>query len=235
MDGDKPDLEELEPVTSGGDPGLIGYAAVILLACALLVFGVMLYGLAFPPSRHPSWVNRNDYTLALAALGACCVALIAAVRSPMFDYYWETSSDGLWYQGTLRRDLIRWAEVTQAETKWVNVILGRRHVVRGGGHVVAAPYKDAAMTTSIQQHLGRVGMGGGIRQPGHFSETWNGIPSHIPEELEWENPRPPDIGLVIIKLTVELGVGLAILLLTLVPSVREYLRAPTSPVTHLAH
>ena len=43
------------------------------------------------------------------------------------------------------------------------------------------------------------------------------------------------IGLDTVLQPVYFGVGLAILLVTLVPAGREYLGAPMSPATHLAH
>ena len=65
--------------------------------------------------------------------------------------------------------------------------------------------------------------------------TWTAAAALGLALMIWITVQVLMIGLDTVLQPVYFGVGLAILLLTLVPSVREYLRAPTSPVTHLAH
>lgn len=138
-DTDLPGLESVEFRKDGND-SMDFFPLVVLVAavCAVIVPVVLL-------TLMISDQGLQDYgtvALLLASFAGGIGLLRLHSTSSMFDNYWRTSSNGLTVARLFKRQFVHWHEVENAQTKWVNLLVGRVHVLQAGNtHIL---YTDRA-------------------------------------------------------------------------------------------
>lgn len=191
---DLPGLEQVELRRSGDRtmdflPLMVFVAAVCAIIASVVLLALMI---VMPRPLAPG---------AIAVLIIPMAAGVASIRlyntSPMFDDSWRTSREGLTVARLFKRRFIDWHQVESAQTRWVNLLVGRVHVLRTAKGVVYVPADQLYLGASIKQHLNRIGKGEGIELPDRAETLWAPIPGDIPREIEWVNPQPPSATLVL--------------------------------------
>ncbi len=187
MQQERPDLPELEEVKSTRAFDGSMFALAVLSAMALVIFAGLVARWLAPSAGaiHPTHIQRI-YFIRLLVLEGSVAAILLFIRTYILDYSWETNSEGLRYwRWLLLSGFIPWNEVTGAETRRVNLLMGKRHVVYGNGRATAIPTSQAVLSASIWQHLRAVGKADGLTLSDEADALWT--PSaYLPESADWK-------------------------------------------------
>lgn len=183
------ELPSLKNVQHNADPGVLGVLIASLALASICVLGFILYFMITDPISSPH-LGLNVDTLLPTGVAVFILILLAILRSPTFHYKWETSSNGLRFEGFACGGLIRWNEVVSAETRWVNILVGRRIVIRTRHEATHLPVRNPALSASVWQHLHQAGKSEGIELDPVAESLWAEPFDSVPETIEWKHPKP---------------------------------------------
>lgn len=200
-----PDLPGLESVEFGEK-----FSSKNTFIVSLSIIFFMISFLIYSSDPHALW---NIVTA--AALLLISVLLIIPLRFRMFDSMWKTDSQGITAYGFLLKRRIEWHQVREAETRWGNMLIGERFIIKSADETIIVPVKDAYLSASIWQHLRRVNKEVYFFSP-EVTALWKKIPEDVPHQMIWVNPRPPSWLAVILGTII-----LLVVRIYLAPCIRE--------------
>ncbi len=203
MQNERLDLPELEEVKSTGDldrlmSSLLGPFVFAILAVIALAF---IWSSSYPgygPQEALMW----KYLLTAFTAGVVVAVAFQVMRGHWLDYSWATDNDGLtFWRGMFYSRKIRWSEVTRAETKWVNLFMGRRHIIYGQGLSTAIPANQPLLSASVWQHLNRFGKAESVELSEDAVSLWAPMYEHFPESAEWESSSRMNVALLLVMIS----------------------------------
>lgn len=193
------DLSALESVRSGDGPSIISIMLGIGGIVSLITFAIALFLTILG--------KYIDLISGLVVAGCSLVVSIAALlvlRLSVFDHRWETDSEGVTADKPFGRKRIEWRNVTEAKTLWVNLILGRRHMVTDGRTTIYVPDSDPHIAASLWYYLKKLNMAADIELSSDAASFWQELPE-TPLSVKWSDPHSRPIIKVMVGVVLLFG------------------------------
>lgn len=169
-----PELPELESIEARSTSILM----VLLLCGGLYLTANVL--LLFQYQHLKQYIPvQGSIMLALMTL----TNLWLLIRAALSDYVWQTSEQGLVARGLLRKRLICWHDIRQADsdepgTSSATIRLSTNDTI------FKIPY-DEILLASVWQHLRPMGRVDDLHLSSTVLSLWDMFPDELPREMEW--------------------------------------------------
>ena len=194
------ELPELDSVrVKGANKSINVLLALLLLAVpgGYTVFLACIYWIALfgPPQK-----DAVAMVLLFSAFGVPMVLLDVWIvkRILLCQYYWETSERGISIGTFLKKLFVFWTDVESAV-----LLPGHGYELQTTGRTIRlerGALQSVCLEASIWQHLNKLGKAVTPLSPSAIS-LWAQIPEETADEVRWENPSPPRVLDIFLKLT----------------------------------